>query len=162
MGIHAEIMRTALDKYLSSEEQWCVGAQARQADHTPLSGAISPFAHSYCAEGAITAASHHVRDLIELGWWGLAREVMCGVERILVEQNPKIVAALRRQAGAGVGDGFSRGHSLPYFNDGTITEVTTVTDGVLECQYREIPGVGYQGIRDAFEKYLVECEERDV
>lgn len=28
MGLQAEIMRVALDKYLGSEDQWCVGSFA--------------------------------------------------------------------------------------------------------------------------------------
>lgn len=167
-GLHAEIMRTALEKYLGSEEQWCAGAQARTVNGESLSDVLHPEARSYCAEGAITAATWEVMTRQHPGdrWFSptfglpaLTLLVFKGVERVLVEQYPEFVAAVVKAGGALV---FTHGATVALFNDGVVSQLVEY-DGIgLVKTVTPIPGVGYTGIRAAFEKYLAQCEEQGL
>lgn len=146
MGIQADIMQTALDKYLGSEDQWCTRSLAknklgRTVDYT------APNAVSHCGEGAILAAtwfvthfSTHSNELHKQ-----ARLVLVGVEKVLMEQHPDITNDAVELWPELMNN---TGRSIPVFNDGISG------DGEFS--------VGYREIRKAFEKYLAECEEKGL
>lgn len=138
-GPQAEIMRTALNDFMGTEANWCRGTYARSVDGFPTSVA-GKYAVSHCAEGAITAAAMVQMQTL------LVKEVWRGVEQVLFEQNPKFVEAVREYRGADNPFLPGRGITLPTFNDGN----------------RGVSGIGYEGIRAAFEKYLAECEEKGL
>lgn len=155
MGTQAEIMRIAVDKYLGSEQDWCQGTQARNARGDRLSSAIHPHARTYCAEGAIVAATWEVSmtthpELKGVGM--LPVGVLKGVEKVLVEQNPDFVKVLPNAD-------WTTGCTLPLFNDGVFD---VETDHIITETNSLIPSVGYEGIKSAFEKYLAHCEENNL
>lgn len=179
-GIQTEIMSVALDNYLGTEDQWCTGALARDKKGNPLDRGTDKRAVSHCAEGAIAAATWDVmvsRGVNNKGGvWHFSLNcfstpVFQGVEKVLVEQHPEFVATLHKLNG----EKFDHGGTLSLFNDGVMYATTTVgfdSDGELiksEVEYgvsqetaTVIPGVGYLGIRAAFEKYLAQCEEKGL
>lgn len=177
-GIQTEIMSVALDNYLGTEDQWCTGALARDKKGNPLDRGTDARATSHCAEGAIAAATWDVmvsRGATKGKWQFslncFSTPVFRGVEKVLVEQNPEFVMSLRKLNG----EKFDHGGTLPLFNDGVMYATTTVgfdSDGVLHSTSDSvgvsqetatvIPGVGYTGIRTAFEKYLAQCEEKGL
>ena len=162
MGIKAEVMDRALNVYLGSEAQWCTGAMARDRGGQYLEKAYDSEAVSHCAEGAIRAAVWDVARQNRAIDVGLLNAVRIGVERILVEQNPEIVEALLSSPSGDNSLVVRSGTSLPTFNDG-FSFVEWGEDGVdVPKAVRRIPSIGYQGIRAAFEKYLSECEEKDL
>lgn len=162
MGIQAEIMRTALSDYLGTKGQWCVGAMARDCTGA-TTGPHSHDAVSHCGQGAIKAAALDVRHrwvdegrLPEHVYAGaLTDPVLLGVERVLDEQHPEILEAAKRSKLVVV-----KGDIIPIFNDGFAYSVTRTMDGYSSYEYT--PGVGYTGIKAAFEKYLNECDEKDL
>lgn len=153
MTTHAEIMRVALEKYLGTEEQWCTGTYAKTAEGD-LCDPGAPVAASHCAEGAIRAAS---RDLTGDVWANLTSNVLMGVEAVLVAENPGIVQAMRDHDK--LHSEKWKGDTLPIFNDGVLGKAE---DGHLFHIEFVYPGVGYQGIKAAFEKYLTQCEEKGL
>lgn len=167
MSVQAEIMRVALDKYLGSEDQWCMGAQARDSRHNILANPTDSRARSHCAEGAITAATYEVvanyPELVRPGTRAVNTAVRKGVEHVLVEQHPDFVKAVTDANKSPSFADWTSGCSIPFFNDGLKTHTVSVDDGVITREDSDwLPSVGYQGIRAAFEKYLAECEERGL
>lgn len=173
MGIQAEIMQVALDKYLGSEDQWCVGSLARDVTGASLNSALDERAVTHCAEGAIAAATWDVMATNRFGVVDrnhlkvrfsvalMAMPVRKGVEKVLVEQHPDFVKFVREAYKIDQGD------SLTMFNDGltggmTITSVDEA--GVMQFEETLVqhPGVGYEGIKAAFEKYRAQCEEQGL
>lgn len=152
----AEIMQVALDKYMGSPEQWCKGALAKDKDGGAVS-ADSALAASHCAEGAIKAAVIDLRVSASTAWrvpsMAFCRPVLKGVEKVLVEQHPEMVETFLEKGQDG--SDFQSGGMLPLFNDGF-----SYLDDNLDSHV--IYGVGYQGIRAAFEKYLAVCEEKGL
>lgn len=153
MTTHAEVMRVALEKYLGTEEQWCTGSHAQDADGISCKVG-SRQAKSHCAEGAIYAAAMHVTRTLNPRF-DLVVDVQMGVEKVLRAEHPDIAEMICARRGA-IMDWDWNGRMLPLFNDG-ITDIDS--DGYL---VRISSGVGYQGIRAAFEKYLAQCEEKGL
>jgi hypothetical protein len=148
---HAAIMERALDTYLGSKEQWCTGSHAKTEDGFPCP-ITSMYATSHCAEGAVLAAA---ADLAKLGpdvnghapyahVYRVAEDVLCGIEQVLYDEHPQF----HKHVPGVTGD------HIPFYNDG-------VTNGDV-CPYDEVPGVGYEGIKVAFEKYLGICQEKGL
>lgn len=169
-GMQTEIMQVALDKYLGSEDQWCAGALARDKDGGSLGSALHVDATQHCAEGAIMAATYDVlrTDRHRVNWRlpssAFSNPVLKGVEQVLVQQHPDFVEAIKKANGA---EEFTAGSTLPLFNDGAAYGVTSTVDDendnvAIITATETFPGVGYAGIRAAFEKYLAECEEKGL
>lgn len=160
-GTQAEIMAVALDKYLGTEDQWCRGALARDKDGCGLRTSVHRDAVQHCAEGAIIAATYNVSRTRAGIPWSVpisvcAEPVLQGVEQVLVQQHPELVEAIKRSTPS---EKFNDGRTLPMFNDGFMYS-DDVGEGFLVV--KTTPGVGYQGIRAAFEKYLAECQEKGL
>lgn len=160
-GTQAEIMAVALDKYLGTEDQWCRGALARDKDGSSLSTSVHRDAVQHCAEGAIIAAACDVLKTSAKIPWSVpisvcAEPVLQGVEQVLVQQHPELVEAIKRSTPS---EKFNDGRTLPMFNDGFMYS-KDVGEGFSLVKIT--PGVGYQGIRAAFEKYLAECQEKGL
>lgn len=163
MGAHAEIMDIAINEFLGSEKHWCTGSFARDADGK-MCGTSSAKAVSHCAEGALDAAFYRWADGAEFtkaaGFE--INEVRKGVEAILIRENSDFVEKVMKASGDCGGQLRAHGHNLPLFNDGYVRFITD-EDGEMVDDYTVIvPGVGYAGIRAAFEKYYIECQEKDL
>lgn len=139
MTPHAQIMDVALNRFLGTEANWCTKSYAENAQGIPTH-IDDPNAVRRCAEGAVIAASR------VLSTQHLVMSVFQGVSRVLDEQNPQFQEAIDK---LGLGLATLSGN-LVIFNDGIVHDTYAV------------PGVGYQGIRAAFEKYRAECVEKGV
>jgi len=140
----SEILELALTRYLGTEAQWCRGALSLNADGTLAEAGRGV---SHCGEGALLAA---MRDL-KVTRYGVVSpesvypELVAEIKNTLAEQNPEFVEAIRDRRYE---------MSIALFNDGLIS--MTERDGKLLLS---VPGVGYQGIRTAFEKTLAKLQE---
>lgn len=150
MGIQAEIMDIAINEYLGTEDQWCTGTFARDTEGDQVDVG-NPQATSHCAVGAIRAAVMTWTDRHVNQSTSGSAAVYQGVLRVLLDQHPDIEAKVPSDWKTHMG-------LLPMFNDGGHAELST-EEGTTVVSF---PGIGYQGIRSAFEKYRAVCEEKDL
>lgn len=95
----SDIVRTALEDYLDTEDKWCTGKFAQnglgQTVPTGTPGA------SHCAEGAVMAA---MKELDQVSGY---KSIFKGLQKILLAEHPEFSDVCR-----------SSGDDLTRFNDG--------------------------------------------